>query len=125
MPATHYQYVSVYAVYTKTIKVAFRLKKPFSELRFPWGKTNIFSPPPPLPPLFSKMTAKVNSSFLKDILKLTALRGGSSEGRGGRARKKREIGRPKTYITCPFTRPHTHIKTTPKKMNDKRKPSRV
>ena len=60
-------YVSLYA-----IKVAFRLKKPFSELRFPWGKTNIFSPPPPLPPLFSKMTAKVNSSFLKDILKLTA-----------------------------------------------------
>ena len=66
-------YVSLYA-----IKVAFRLKKPFSELRFPWGKTNIFSPPPPLPPLFSKMTAKVNSSFLKDILKLTALRGGRS-----------------------------------------------
>ena len=60
-------YVSLYA-----IKVAFRLKKPFSELRFPWGKTNIFSPPPPLPPLFSKMAAKVNSSFLKDILKLTA-----------------------------------------------------
>ena len=61
-------YVSLYA-----IKVAFRLKKPFSELRFPWGKTNIFSPPPlHFLPYFSKMAAKVNSSFLKDILKLTA-----------------------------------------------------